>query len=53
MTRNRRGPASDRHALAGGKYTDWEGGVRTNAWVSGGFVPENRQSLAHPAACLD
>ena len=27
---------------SGGKYTDWDGGVRTNAWVSGGFVPAQR-----------
>ena len=25
--------------LKGGKETDWEGGVRVNAFVSGGFVP--------------
>merc|ERR1712129_509037 len=25
--------------LKGGKYSDWEGGVRTNAFLSGGFVP--------------
>ena len=27
--------------LKGGKMSDWEGGVRVNAFVSGGFVPEN------------
>ena len=29
--------------LKGGKYSDWEGGVRTNAFVSGGFVPWPRR----------
>ena len=27
--------------LKGGKMSDWEGGVRVNAFVSGGFIPEN------------
>ncbi|CAK9076379.1 unnamed protein product, partial [Durusdinium trenchii] len=27
----------------GGKYSDWEGAVRTNAFVSGGFVPPHRR----------
>eukprot|EP01061_Rhynchopus_euleeides_P023725 TRINITY_DN3848_c0_g1_i6.p1 TRINITY_DN3848_c0_g1~~TRINITY_DN3848_c0_g1_i6.p1 ORF type:complete len:518 (+),score=221.64 TRINITY_DN3848_c0_g1_i6:80-1633(+) len=27
--------------LKGGKFSDWEGGVRVNAFVSGGYVPEN------------
>ena len=31
---NRSGGASD-----SGKVSDWEGGVRVNAWVSGGFLP--------------
>eukprot|EP00036_Acanthoecidae_sp_10tr_P003623 CAMPEP_0182938072 /NCGR_PEP_ID=MMETSP0105_2-20130417/43199_1 /TAXON_ID=81532 ORGANISM="Acanthoeca-like sp., Strain 10tr" /NCGR_SAMPLE_ID=MMETSP0105_2 /ASSEMBLY_ACC=CAM_ASM_000205 /LENGTH=553 /DNA_ID=CAMNT_0025077337 /DNA_START=14 /DNA_END=1675 /DNA_ORIENTATION=+ len=26
--------------LKGGKFSNWEGGVRVNAFVSGGFVPE-------------
>lgn len=25
--------------LKGGKYSDWEGGIRTNAFLSGGFLP--------------
>jgi len=29
--------------LKGGKYSDWEGGIRTNAFVSGGWVPEWRR----------
>jgi len=35
--------AASNHPLRGGKYADWEGGVRTNAFVSGGFVPEQRR----------
>lgn len=33
--------------LKGGKYSDWEGGVRTNAFVSGGFVPSARRGSTH------
>lgn len=29
--------------LRGGKASNWEGGVRVNAWVSGGFIPEPMQ----------
>jgi arylsulfatase B len=29
--------------LRGGKVSNWEGGVRVNAFVSGGFVPEARR----------
>ena len=29
--------------LKGGKYTDWDGGVRVNAFVSGGVVPPERR----------
>jgi arylsulfatase I/J len=31
--------SANNHPLKGGKYSDWEGGIRTNAFVSGGFVP--------------
>ncbi|CAE7034873.1 Arsb [Symbiodinium natans] len=31
------------YPLRGGKVSDWEGGLRTNAFVSGGFVPESRR----------
>jgi arylsulfatase I/J len=32
--------SGNNHPLKGGKYSDWEGGVRTNALISGGYVPE-------------
>eukprot|EP00931_Biecheleriopsis_adriatica_P056364 TRINITY_DN33400_c0_g1_i1.p1 TRINITY_DN33400_c0_g1~~TRINITY_DN33400_c0_g1_i1.p1 ORF type:complete len:681 (+),score=133.82 TRINITY_DN33400_c0_g1_i1:220-2043(+) len=35
--------AANNFPLKGGKYSDWEGGIRTNAFVSGGFVPETRR----------
>ena len=35
--------AASNHPLRGGKYNDWEGGIRTNAFVSGGFVPVERR----------
>ena len=39
--------AASNYPLRGGKYTDWEGGVRTNAWVSGGFVPAQRRGAKY------
>jgi len=35
--------SANNHPLKGGKYNDWEGGVRTNAFMSGGFIPEHRR----------
>mmetsp|Transcript_15023 Transcript_15023/g.33125 ORF Transcript_15023/g.33125 Transcript_15023/m.33125 type:complete len:658 (+) Transcript_15023:78-2051(+) len=35
--------AASNHPLRGSKYNDWEGGVRTNAFVSGGFIPAERR----------
>ena len=32
--------SGNNHPLKGGKYSDWEGGIRTNALISGGWVPE-------------
>jgi len=32
--------SGNNHPLKGGKYSDWEGGVRTNAFLSGGYIPE-------------
>lgn len=39
--------AANNHPLKGGKYSDWEGGIRTNAFVSGGFVPAARRGSVH------
>ena len=37
--------SGNNYPLKSGKYADWEGGVRTNAFISGGVVPaENRGS---------
>jgi len=27
--------------LKGGKFSDWQGGIRVNAFVTGGYLPEN------------
>eukprot|EP00927_Polykrikos_kofoidii_P005344 TRINITY_DN12113_c0_g1_i6.p1 TRINITY_DN12113_c0_g1~~TRINITY_DN12113_c0_g1_i6.p1 ORF type:complete len:705 (+),score=91.57 TRINITY_DN12113_c0_g1_i6:65-2116(+) len=35
--------AANNHPLKGGKYNDFEGGVRSNAFVSGGFIPVDRR----------
>ena len=34
------GTAANNYPLKGGKLTDWQGGVRVNAFVSGGYLPE-------------
>ena len=31
---------ANNYPLKGGKLTDWQGGVRVNAFVSGGYLPE-------------
>ena len=28
------------YPLKGGKHTDWQGGIRANGFVSGGYLPE-------------
>lgn len=35
--------AANNHPLRGGKFSDFEGGIRGNAFVSGGFVPGDRR----------
>merc|ERR1719221_286198 len=39
--------SANNHPLKGGKYSDWEGGVRVNAFVSGGFVPIEKRGTIH------
>ena len=34
------GKAASSYPLKGGKHTNWQGGVRVNAFVSGGFLPQ-------------
>ena len=35
------GGGANNYPLRGGKMTSWQGGIRVNAFVSGGFLPEN------------
>mmetsp|Transcript_94667 Transcript_94667/g.203224 ORF Transcript_94667/g.203224 Transcript_94667/m.203224 type:complete len:711 (+) Transcript_94667:54-2186(+) len=39
--------AANNFPLKGGKYADWEGGVRTNAFVSGGAIPKRNRGTVH------
>ena len=34
------GGGANNYPLKGGKLSDWQGGIRVNAFVSGGFLPE-------------
>lgn len=34
--------------LRGGKVSNWEGGVRVNAFASGGFIPAQRRGTVEP-----
>ena len=34
------GGGANNYPLKGGKVTDWQGGIRVNAFVSGGYLPE-------------
>ena len=38
-----KGWGANNYPLKGGKNTDWQGGLRVNAFVSGGYLPENRR----------
>ena len=33
--------------LKGGKYNNWEGGIRVNAFVSGGFLPASQRGTKY------
>ena len=37
------GAGANNYPLKGGKHTDWQGGVRVAAFVSGGYLPEDRR----------
>ena len=39
--------SANNHPHKGGKYSDWEGGLRTVAAVSGGVVPAARRGAAY------
>ncbi|GMH93176.1 hypothetical protein TrVE_jg9564 [Triparma verrucosa] len=39
--------AANNAPLKGGKYSDWEGGVRTNALISGGKLPEEARGTVY------
>ena len=48
------GQAANNHPLRSGKLTSWEGGLRVNAFVSGGVLPESvrgTQSIALVHTC--
>ncbi len=37
------GGGANNYPLKGGKSSDWQGGVRVNAFASGGFIPETQK----------
>ena len=39
--------SANNHPLRGGKYSDFEGGVRTTTFISGGYVPAERRGQTH------
>ena len=39
--------SANNYPLRGGKYSDFEGGVRTNTFISGGFIPASSRGRIH------
>lgn len=39
--------SANNYPLRGGKYSDFEGGVRTSTFMSGGYIPKERQGYVH------
>jgi len=39
--------AANNYPLRGGKYSDFEGGIRTNTFISGGFIPKESRGHVH------
>eukprot|EP00940_MAST-03C_sp_MAST-3C-sp2_P003551 g3551.t1 len=39
--------SANNYPLRGGKYNDFQGGVKTNAFVSGGFIPEDSRGTTY------
>mmetsp|Transcript_29342 Transcript_29342/g.68075 ORF Transcript_29342/g.68075 Transcript_29342/m.68075 type:complete len:689 (+) Transcript_29342:92-2158(+) len=39
--------SANNYPLKGGKYSDFEGGVRTNTFISGGFIPASSRGKVH------
>ena len=39
--------SANNYPLRGGKYSDFEGGVRTTTFISGGYVPVERRGQVH------
>jgi arylsulfatase I/J len=37
--------AANNHPLRGGKFSQWEGGIRSASFVSGGYLPETRYGM--------